>query len=334
MATIKDVAKLANTSVATVSKTFNGYTEITPATKERIFEAAKKLNYVPNKHAVELSGRSSQYIGFIMQDLSFDLSSYEFNFKILSGLSKQCNTNNKELLIFTLADIKSKNMSISNFCKYHNLSGAVVHGLQVNDNTLDDIASSNIPILLVDMNLQDDKTCSISSCNYLAGSEVFNLLYRKGHRNIVYITGSDEAEISHLREKGFLAASSQLGSNCSLYKLQANFNEYQSYIKTKDFLSQNKDVTALFAFSDFMAIGASRAIKELGYTIGKDFSLIGFDGSEITNYTTPKIATVKQDFEQIGEQAIKTIISMSNGIKQENILIPFTIEEKESIHTI
>ncbi len=337
MATIKDIAKLTNFSVSTISKAFNGYDEIPEATREKIFAVAKELNYVPNKNAVQLSGNSPKYIGFFIRDLAFDISTYELQFKILSGIMKGCNENKKELLIFTVENIKDSNLSFSNFCKYHNLSGAIIHGLEVDDILIKDIETIKIPVILIDMNLNNPNTSSITTNSFDACADVFKMLYNKGHRNMLYISGTQEAEISYIRENGFLNAIQKYSKNdCNIYKVQGDFLEEKAYEQVKLFLTNNKDknITSIFAFSDFMCIGASRAVTERGYTVGKDISLIGFDGSEITNYTTPKLATVVQDFEKIGEECINNIVSLSSNLKHKNINVPYKILLKDSIHNV
>ncbi len=314
MANIKDVAKKAGTSIATVSKVFNGYSEIPAATREKVFEAAKELDYVPSKSAVELSSKNPKhYIGLVLNSISFQYATDEYKFKLLCGISNKVEQLDFELLIFTTKQIEKFNNSYLNFFRYHNLYGAIIHGFDTDEAKLDNIVATNFPCVFIDRFVNDDKYVSVTIDTYKACEDVFEVLKANNHKNICQILGSADAEVAILRRDCFNEVAKKNNYNLNnLHYFHGNFNEQLSYTKTLEFLQEHPETTAIFAHSDTMALGAYKAINELGYKIGENFTLIGFDGLTTLNYTTPAISTVNQNFEIMGELAVEKIVDIAN----------------------
>lgn len=336
MATIKDVAKKAGLSVGTVSKVFNGYSEIPNSTKEKVFQVAKDLDYVPRKSAVELSKKEKMYIGLIVENLSFQYANDEYLFKLLAGVHKRVEELGYELIIYTTKQIRKQNFSYINFCKYHNLVGAIIHGLEVGDPLLKELSSSSIPCVLIDINLEGKNTASITTDNEKAAEEVFDILFSNGHKKICHIVGSHGAEVSNIRKRGFINGAKKNNYDTDdIIFIDGEFNEKVSYKNVKKMMRNHKDITAIFASSDIMALGALKALNELGYKVGEDFTLIGFDGLSTLQYVTPPITTVKQNFEKIGRVAVDTLIRINNKRKVNNkYYVDYKIIQGNSINKI
>jgi len=311
IATIKDVAKLANVSVSAVSKAFNSYNEISEPTKERIFAAAKELEYIPNKSAVDLSRGKRPYLGLIVNDLNSNAVCDEYIFRLLSGTHERANELGQEIIIFTAPQIKKLNKSYVDFCKHHTLVGAIVHGLDADDPYLTALLESPIPCVLIDIQKTGDSTAFVTTNNFEASKEVVDLFVLKGHKSICHIAGGATSFVTEERKNGFLqAAESHNIASENIFVIQGDFREETAYLNTKELLKAKKDITAIFAASDIMALGASRAINELGFKIGKDIALVGFDGFKAMEYTSPPIATVFQDFHAMGRIAVDTLLKI------------------------
>lgn len=328
MATIKDVAKLAGVSVSTVSKTYNDYNEVSQQTKKKVLAAAEALNYLPNKSAVELSQGRRKYVGLIVKHSIQD----EF-LRMISGVHSKTEAYGYELVIYTTQFIQSQKMSYVDFCRYHSLIGAIVSGLDKADPYLQELTASETPCVLIDIELSGHKTAYVSTDNQAASYEVFKLLYDQGHRHICHITGSDDAEVTHKRKAGFLEGAKDHGmSPDEIIFRSGDWTEAGAYQTTKELLKAHPQITAIFAASDVMALGAMRAIREAGYTLGEDFALVGFDGIKTLKYTTPPIGTVKQGLVQIGELACDILFQMDKGqsFAQENY-VPYKINPRGSV---
>lgn len=337
MATIKDVAIASGTSTSTVSKVFNRYSEIPDETRKRVLAAAEQLDYIPRKNAVELSSKNPpKYIGLIMNNISYKYANDEYKFKLLCGINKRVEILGFELLLFSEYNITQFNSSYLNFCKYHNLYGAIFHGFQGDEEHLISLKNSEFPAIFIDRFLDNPDFVTVTIDTYNACSEVFSLLTKNNHSHICQILGSEEAEVSLLRKEAFKQAAINNNFNLeNLYYIKGEFNEHLTYERTKELLKNNNKITAIFANSDLMALGAFKAITELGYTIGQNFTLIGFDGLSTLSYTTPTIATVNQNFELMGELAVDTLLRVSTKKNTKSTYFnKYNIVQRQSIHTV
>lgn len=333
MATIKDVAKRANVSVSAVSKAFNNYNEISDETKKRIFRAAKEIDYVPNKSAVELSRGHKPYLGLIVKELNTNNTCDEYIFRLLRGTHERACEIGLELIVFTTPQIKRTKQNYVDFCKYHSLMGAIVHGIEKDDTSLEALLDSPIPCVLIDVEREGSHTAFVTTDNEKASSEVVDLFVEKGHRKICHILGRPDSEVAKQREKGFLSAARRhMLNEDDVYVIPGDFVEEIAYANTKKTLQIHRYITAIYAASDLMALGALRAIKEEGLTAGKDIALVGFDGLTALEYTTPPIATVFQDFHGMGRLAVDTLATISKNQEfSGRNYVPHTLLHRNSV---
>jgi len=331
MITIKDVAKAAGVNISTVSKAFNNYNVISDATKEKIFKAAKELGYIPSKSAAELSRGIQPYLGLIVNKLNTDSAKDEYIFRIVSGVQERSSELEMDLTLFTTAQIKKNGYNYIEFCKRHRLLGAIVHGLDKSDSYLTELLESPLPCVLIDLEHESPTSAFISTDNVKAAEDVVELMYNKGKRKLCHILGSPDADVTLQRQAGFLNAAARLGLT-DIVVIPGEFNEYVAYENMKKTLEHHRDIQGIFASSDLMALGARRAITEAGLIIGKDVSLIGFDGLTALEYTSPAIATVRQDFHAMGRLAVDTLVSISRGERFDaKNYVAFELLERESV---
>jgi len=329
--TIKDVAKAAGVQISTVSKAFNNYSGISDATKEKIFKAAKELGYIASKTAAELSRGVQPYLGLIVNNLNTNSAKDEYIFRIVSGVQERSSELDMDLTLFTTTQIKKKDYNYVDFCKRHRLVGAIVHGLDKNDPYLTELLESPLPCVLIDIEHESPFSAFVATDNVKAAEDVVELMYSKGQRKLCHILGSPDADVTLRRKEGFLNAAARLGITDTVI-ISGEFNEHLAYVNMKKTLEHHRDIQGVFAASDLMALGAKRAIQEAGLEIGKDISLVGFDGLTAPEYTNPAIATIRQDFHTMGRLAVDTLINISSGeaFAARNY-VPHELLERESI---
>ena len=330
MATIKDVAKKAGVGVSTVSKAYNNYSDVSASTKAKIIAAAKELNYMPNKSAVELSQGQRKYIGVIVKETLQG----EFHMRLIMGVHGRTEQHGYEMVMYTTEHIKSKKLSYVEFCRFHSLVGAIVSGLDKDDPYLQELTKSKTPCVLIDIEDYGENTAFVATDNKKASYAVFELLYQHGHRHICHLTGGMYADVSHVRKDAFAKAASDYGvPSANLIYVDCDFDEALAYQNTQKILEQHPELTAIYAASDTMALGAMRAIQAHGYNIGEDFALIGFDGISILEYTSPPIATVEQNLVKMGEIAFDTLLKIYNGQRfEQSNYVGFTLKKRKSIN--
>lgn len=320
-ATIRDVAKHAGVSIATVSKVFNGYTDINEETKAKIFKVAKKLDYTPNMAARTLSSKRQKTIALILNELTLTRKS-TVSMEVLNGVYRFISSTDYEFVFYGTTTEKQSEKTFKQFCSEHSISGAIVQGLKLSDPYYQEIKQTKIPTVLIDMELDTSFTGAVSIDNVNAAKEATELLIKKGHKEIAFINGTRDAEVSLMRENGYREALLQNNIEVKNHYIQyANYDEDIAYYITKNLLQTYPSITAIFCASDLMAIGAMRSLKFLGKKIPKDIALVGFDNIVLSEYVTPSLTTVSQDMELMGRTAAALLVDIVENKKTEKKII-------------
>lgn len=332
-ATIRDVAKAAGVSIATVSKVFNGYSDINHDTKEKILEVAKQLDYTPNMAARTLSSKKQQTIALILNELNFNRKS-TMPMEVLNGVYTFTEQSDYEFVFYGTSTEKQEDKTFRQFCNEHNITGAVIQGLKMSDPYYEEIQETKLPTVLIDIVMENANVGTVSIDNEAAAFEAVSYLISKNHQKIGMINGSRDANVSILREAGYRRALAEHGIvNNEAYIQYANFEEDIAFLITKNLLTNHKEITALFCASDVMAIGAMRAVKDMGLRVPEDISIIGFDDIILSSYVSPTLTSVAQDMEKIGFEAAKLLTEIINhDLKNNNHrMVPHEMKYRESV---
>ncbi|MFO8069745.1 MAG: LacI family DNA-binding transcriptional regulator [Alkalibacterium sp.] len=330
--TIKDVAKHAGVSIGTVSRVFNGYTDIGEATKIKVLKIADELEYSPNLSARSLSSKKKRNIALLLNNLELN-NKANLSMDVLSGVYQYTLEMDFEFFLIPITTAQQKEKSLQKFLNERDISGAVIQGLRTDDPYIKEIGKSPIPIVLVDIELEGDHVGSVSVDNELAAYEAVSHLLSLGHENIALINGRKEANVTVRREAGYLKAmeTKQLEIRPELIQY-ANFSEEIAYIMALDLLRNYPDLTAFFCASDIMAIGVMKAVKEIGKTIPEEISVFGFDDITLAQYLSPPLSTVTQDMKDIGYQAAKLLsrFILKEEIKDSHVFVPHSLTIRET----
>lgn len=329
MVSIRDVAAKANVSVSTVSKTINGYDDISNETKEKIFAVMKDLQYLPNVSARRLSSRKTKTIGFSLEGLVNSDGLDGILFQIMSGIYRRSGKSAYEVIGIRM-EPSNDDFSYDNICQAYNLDGVIIQGLEKEARELILAGEISVPAVFVNDKVVDPRVSSVVSDNVSIGYTLGSHLLALGHRSLLFVNGSQDNLISLERFLGFQKAVSEF-TDVVYTVVYGNFQEKKAYEVVKEYLRQSPLVSAIFCASDLMAIGALRAVKALGYRVPEDVAIVGIDGIVLTDYTVPTITTVKQNFGEIGTLAFDVIKEMiENNCAGKVINVPFKLEYKNS----
>ncbi len=312
MATIKDVARVAGVSVTTVSRALNNYDDVNVNTKEHIVKVAKELNYVPNRAARNLVKKENTTLAFILSGLMKDGGRDNIVYRLLAGMYAFAETIDYDVALFTTDSAHQKKKSYVDFCLEHNIGGAVITGIRLDDPYLRDLFKSGTPCVLVDVDMDSDNVSSISINNEQASREAVQMLINHNHRRIGCIVGREEADVTIKRLAGYGMA---LKDNQIPYDedivVCGDFLEDKAYEAASQLLEQDSDITAIYCFSDMMALGAIRAAHDKGLSVPEDISILGFDDIPLAEYLNPPLGTVQQDFYEMGYHAARQLLRMA-----------------------
>lgn len=319
MATIKDIAKKANVSPATVSYVLNNSAQISQETRERVLKAAQELQYQPNNLAKSLRKKKSMTIGVIAEDITVFCTP-----EIIDGINRYLEEKNYHIVLSNLRLVKKVGNNYSQVLKHikeikqsidvlltRQIEGIIYIGFHMRD-VAPIIEGIKIPIVCTYC-YSSAGHYSVNCDDFAGGYEITKHLLENGHKKIGLITGPVDSLPSQERLKGFKTALKEFGITYDENLVRVGNWEYESgFINGKDLLSKHP-VTAIFAMNDLMACGVMDLAKELGIRVPDELSVVGFDDREFSYFHDPKLTTVKMPLDKIGEEAAKLILECINN---------------------
>ena len=337
MKTIKDIAKLSGYSIGTVSRVINDHPDVSEEAREKILRIIKKEGYQPNTNARHLKQIKASAITVFVKG-----SNNVFLNSVLEKIQGYLRSHHEEAHVVFLTESGNEVADALQICKERRPKGIIFLGGDLH-NFREQFKSITVPAVLASGSAADmgfDNLSSFCTDDYEGGKAAAELLIQNGHRNIAVIGGfisEEKKQVSTNRLQGVIDAMSAHGIPFDLDTgyYQCPFSIRDGYEKTMELLSKRRDITAVFAISDMLAVGALRAIRDSGYRVPEDISLIGYDGIDYTRYTVPRIATICQDTDQLAKMSVEDLLFRISYEKEAvHRYIDFKVIDKESIGRI
>ncbi|HSP22352.1 MAG TPA: LacI family DNA-binding transcriptional regulator [Planococcus sp. (in: firmicutes)] len=337
MATIKDVAKKAGVSVSVVSKAFNNYADVKEATRQRVFAVAQELHYSPNINAKNLSSKKQTTIGLISSGVLGDNENDSNAFHIFKGVYQEISNSRFELSIYLTDSQHQKHQSYISYCRERNIGGAILQGIRTDDPYYKELIDSSLPCVVLDIMTESVNGLigSVSIDNAKATKEIAGYLLERNHRKLAVMAGTRQTYVNSERMQGLAEALELYGMNPSdVDVLEASFSEERAYELAKAYL-QKKQPTAFLCFSDLMAFGVMKAVKEAGLRVPEDISVTGFDDLVLSRYTQPPLTTIRQNFVEIGKISARLLQDIIDGkLERQHIWVPHELVERQSVQLL
>lgn len=335
MATIKDIARRAGVSITTVSKVINNYSDISQETRDKVIKIMEDANYRPNAIARSLSTNKSNSIGVFLHYYPSRGLHHIFFHEVLFGLETNLGQKGYDFVYFS--DLKWKrSCDYLAKCLNRHIDGVILMGTTVDDK-IEELLESDIPAVFLDVDLTGENATYITSDNISGARQVVDYLHELGHKNIGMIAGLENTMPTKHRTEGFLQRVKELNLvSREEWITNTFYSEESGYHAMNELLKHDKLPTAFFCHSDMIAIGAMKAIKDAGYKIPDDFSIIGFDGLEIGCYMTPNLTTIRQDSYAMGDKAADLLMEMisNSDVKVSPVVLPVELIVRESCKKI
>jgi LacI family transcriptional regulator len=330
MKNINDVASAANVSVATVSKVFNGYNDVSGETREKILRIARDMDYFPNHFASRLVSGKEDGVCVALSIFGRDSSKDEYLVGILSGIHSEAEKRGLRTLVTTGKAIIGANKNYVQYCHSNKFMGFIIHGLGMNDPAIQHLVASEVPCVFIDINISGKKTVSVTTDNIRACAEVVGILAGLGHREIVFVAGSETSWVTLDRVMGYTSGMKKQGLHPKV--VQADFSYEVTYENVHEYILSAPETTAIFCASDVMALAAIAACAELGYRTPEDISIVGYDDLSFASYVRPKLSSVAQNFFEMGALSTTTLINLyqQEEVKPVNY-VPYQIRMRQSV---
>ena len=295
--TIKDVAREAGVSVASVSRALNDLGGVTPQTQQRIREVASRLRYVPHGAARSLITRRTHTVGALLPDLHG-----EFFSELIRGLDQAARGHGLHLLV-SCSHGDADEAAAALRSMQGRVDGMVILSPHVDAAFLRANLVDGLPLVLLNSAVSDPAYGKLSIDN-LAGATAMARHLLELHGELAFIAGPVDNFDAQQREQGYRAALAAHAPGVAPLVLRGDFSEAAGQRAAAELLRRRSRPRAVFAANDMMAIGCLRALQEAGLRVPQDVALAGFDDIPITRYVNPPLSTVRVRIAELGRGAL------------------------------
>ena len=317
-ATISDVAERAGTTKSTVSRALNGYPDISSHTRARVERVAAELGYSPLSQAQSIRTGRVRSLGFVLQTYDHD-SHRPFLAGFLAGISRSANAQGWDLTLTTAESQQATLDVLRRLAVERKADGFILSRPERNDPRVSLLLSENIPFVLF------GRTDEPTGCSWydILGEEAMKeavvRLYRHGHRRIGFVNGGEHFSYSAFRLQGYLEGLKECGIefDANLVADNAATTE-QGRRAALDLLRLELPPTAIVYAVDMAALGLYRAAEEIGLEIGRDISVIAYDGIPEGLFAHPPLTTFSVDRVRAGERLATQLINRICGAESES----------------
>ncbi len=327
-ANIKDIAREAGVSIATVSRVINGKGRYSPETEERVWKVIKEMNYVQNSMAKTLKTNQSNLIGIIVPDITNEFFSQIVQHMQISLLEHGfaafiCNTNeDRELEQIQLTVLQSMNVA-----------GLIyVSGLLPLPESL-----MSIPTVCIDRKpvVDSDRHISLVESDNLQGARLaMDHLIERGCKRIACLSPAGQFSTHNIRFNAFRARAAELGVQLDdKNHITVSHASYQDAFDTMSgFLDEGGKIDGLFATTDWLAIGAIDAMKARGIEVPESVRVVGFDDISVASFRDVPLSTVRQHPDRLAASSVKILLrQIETGLmKQEHKVIPVELIQRQT----
>lgn len=306
--TIKDVARRANVSVATVSRALNGHVNVAEAVRRRVVSIADELRYTPHHAARSLSSRRTHTIGVVLPDLHG-----EFFSELMRGIDGVARERHLHLLVSSYHGNREEQAMALRSMRGR-VDGLLVMSPHVTsvDDPVESVLSA-LPVVLMNTRANETGCLTVSVDNHGGARAMVAHLIACGYRSIAFIAGPQDNFEAHERLRGYRDALADGLPGAQAWVIQGDFDEASGHRAGQRLLAAADRPDAIFAANDMMALGCLFAMQQGGLRIPEDVGLAGFDDIPLARYVHPALTTMRVDIADLGARAMRVLVDDAVG---------------------
>ena len=336
---IKELAKKLNLSITTVSRALGGYSDVSEITRERVKKFAIKYQYSPNPYASVLASGKTKSVGYVLPIYGTNSSTLNQGnfFQFISGMSDELLSESIQLQILFAKSEKEEIIAYKKLIFEQKIENIVLQNIKTNDKRIELLNKLKIKYVAWGKTKSHNTFSWVDLDNSYAVKIIIDYLIKKNHTHISYVNISEKYNFANERKSSFL-------KNLKINNIKFNKNYYvsvkleepeKSFEVIKKMLIKNKKITAVICSTEFSALSAIKACNFLKLKIGKDISIITFDGPLVRDLSTPPITAASFPVKELGKRAINILLDKKNNHKKPlNYSVKSEIIERGSVHTI
>ena len=302
---IRDVAKHARVSIATVSRTINRVPTVDKELSKRVWKSIEELNYFPNTQARALVSGRSRLFGLLISEIT-----NPFFPELIQGFEDFAIENNYEILIgSTNYDPERMEICIRRMIE-RNVEGVAVMTFGIEEPLLDELVSRNIPMVFVDAAPPSENVSTLAVDYHHGIREGVQHLAALGHRKLSFISGPMHQRSAYLRKEAFLSSVAEIGVRPAPEWLVEGDHTLEGGVQAMEQILKSRDLpTAVMCSNDMTAIGALRVLTSKGLRVPDDISIIGFDDIHLAEFVYPPLTTVRMARNDLARAAFSALRS-------------------------
>jgi LacI family transcriptional regulator len=311
--TIRDVAKKLNLSITTVSRALDGYDDVAEQTRQLVIEAARQMDYVPNRAARQLRRQKAETMGFIIPATSKRFDEAFFT-EFIAGLGEELSNQNFDLLVSNATTDDGERNLYHRWVNSHKVDGFILNRIHRHDWRVNYLSQQAIPFVALGKS-HDGLTYP---CIRIEGADAYlNLvqhIQENGFSRFAFIGGPNDL-IDHIeRLQWFMSALKKCGLQVDRTNvLSTDMSSTAGYEATRTLLTGSAPPDAIFCVNDEIAFGALHAAHEQGLTIGTDMAVVGFDGVQDAKHSEPPLTTLDIPVFDIARQLVDMLLKIIAG---------------------
>ncbi len=314
--TIKDIAKFANVSTATVSKVINKKdSNISQETRERVLKIVKEYGYLPNRVASSMVTKRTKTLGLVIPDIA-----NPFFPEIARGAEDKANQEGYNLILCNTDNKVEKEDLYIAMLQEKMVDGIIFTASSARLDISESLEKVNVPIITVDRDIENLKTMGKITVDNLNGAyKAVKYMLSRGYENIIHICGPLTSTPTRMRILGYEKAMTEFGyKKEDLLIIDGQYSSQFGEDAIEKVMKSNHKFDGVFCGNDLIAIGVVKALKKNNYDIPNNIGIIGYDDIYMARMIEPELTTVNQPTYDIGYKAAELLINMLENEKIEN----------------
>lgn len=328
--TIKDVAKMAEVSISTVSRVINDSKPVSPEARRRVLKAIEELGYKPNEVARSLVTKRSNIIGIIVDDIG---SSYVA--QIIRGVEEVGRMYNYDLLLCSSYGDKESELRFAQLLMQKQVAGIIIVSEILNNDVLAFLDMSRVPFVYLNKYYNVLESPNVSINNKEASQKVMKYLVDLGHKRIAYVTQEKDVELTIEKHKleAYREWMNDLNENTIVFEVDGHEIEdgYELGNRIVERLLE-ENITAVYCCEDEIAIGLINYLYDHNIKVPEEISVVGYGDITQASYFRPMLTTIKEPYYDIGAVSIRRILKVLQGekVEEQTIVLPVQLIVRDS----